>query len=187
MKYLLICNGYKSHISTKTIAFYIQYDIKLLFIPPYSLYLCQLLNISVFNLLKYAMTNEIDNIMWYGIPTIKKFKWLNTYRNAHLKAFTPLNIKSRSFNTGLIPFNRHCVIVHLPNTSSELNLSLLSLNKSTKLSSCPFINVAKTLLKLNSASLKVANATLIQKINTSNLDISTKQYIVYLASLSKNL
>lgn len=185
-KRLLICDGHGSHISTKTIAFCMQHDIELLLMPLYSSHLCQPLDVGVFNSLKHAITNEMDNIMRYGITTIKKFEWADTYRLARPKAFTKLNIMSGWSDTGLIPFNCRRVILRLLDASPSPKPSDLP-EQSTTLSSCPFANVPKTPSKLNSTSLRAANILLLDNVEASNLDTLTKQYVSHLTSLSENL
>jgi len=39
----------------------------------HSSHLCQLLDVGVFSPLKKYMAQELDEIMCYGIPTIRKF------------------------------------------------------------------------------------------------------------------
>lgn len=155
--------------------------------PPHSSHLCQPLDVGVFSSLKRAMTNEMDNIMRYGVSTIKKFEWLEAYRNARPQALTPSNIKSGFSGTGLIPFNRRRVIIRLPNASPEPNLSLPLPRESTELPSYLFTNVAETPSKLDSTSLRAANMLLLDNVKASNLDTPTKQYVSHLTSLSENL
>jgi len=186
-KHLLICDGYRSHISAKTIAFYIQHDIELLLIPPHSSHLYRPLDVGVFSLLKHAMTDEMDNVIWYGVSTIKKFEWLEAYRNACLQALIPSNIKFRFSNISLIPFNQHHIIICLSDASPEPDLSLPSSRESAKLLSYLFTNAIETPLKLDSTSLWAVDMLLLDNVKASNLNTLIKRYVSYLTSLSKNL
>jgi hypothetical protein len=186
-KHLLVCDGHGSHVGAKTIAFSMQHDIELVLMPPHSSHLCQPLDVSVFSSLKRAMTNEMDKIMRYGVPTIKKFEWADAYRIARPKAFTESNIKSGWSGTGLIPFNRRRVTLRLPDASPEGVASTSAYPEATDLSSCPFSNVPETPSKLESISLRSANMILLEKINATNLDTPTKRYVSRLTSLIENL
>lgn len=185
-KRLLVCDGHGNHISAQTIAFCMQHNIELLLMPPHSLHICQPLDVGVFSSLKQAMTNELDNIMRYGVSTIEKFEWADAYRLARPKAFTESNIKSGWSETGLIPFNRRRVIVGLhPEASPEPDDLLES--ESTELPSCPFSNIPETPSKLDSAALRIANRMLLDAINASDLGTPTKRYASFLTSLTEDL
>jgi hypothetical protein len=187
-KRLLVCDGHGSHVSATMIAFCIQHNIELLLMPPHSSHLCQPLDVGVFSSLKRAMTNEMDKIMRYGVPTIKKFEWADAYRLARPKAFSESNIKSGWSGTGLIPFNRRRVIGRLADTMSpEPDSTSSPPSSASEIPSCPFLSVPDTPSKLDSASLRVANTTLLQTMDASNLDTPTKRYISRLASLTENL
>jgi len=103
-KCLLICDGHGSHVSPRSIAFCMEHSIETVLLVPHSSHLCQPL--GIFSSLKRAMSNEMNAIMRYGVPNIKKFEWANSYRVARPKAFMVQNIKSGWSGTGLFPFNR---------------------------------------------------------------------------------
>ena len=180
---LLVCDGHGSHVGAETIAFCMKKNIQLLLMPPHSSHLCQPLDVGVFSALKRAMTSEMDRIMRFGIPTIKKFEWADAYRIARSKAITMSNIKSGWSGTGLIPLNRQRVTVRLQLPNSPRSTT----PEASTIPPCPFSAVPETPSKLNSTSLRAANTMLLEQINASNLNTPAKQYISRLGSLTENL
>ncbi len=158
-----------------------DHGIKITLLVPHSSHLCQPLDVGIFSSLKHAMSNEMDAIMRYGVPNIKKFEWANSYRIARPKAFTIQNIKSGWSGTGLFPFNRHRVLIRIPEIQPlfESSTSSETLN--------PFSNIPETPSKLDSNILRSANTALITSLNAGALDTPTKKYIPQLASIAENL
>ena len=59
---LLIMDGHLNHIIMNVIAFYMQNAIDLFIMPPHYSHLFQLLDISVFVLLKHTLNKKINTI-----------------------------------------------------------------------------------------------------------------------------
>ena len=160
------------------------HNIEILLMPPHSSHLCQPLDVGVFSSLKRAMSKEMDMIMRYGVPNIKKFEWLDSYRVARSNALTESNIKSGWSGTGLFPLNRRRVLVRLAESSPEPT-ERCSTPDTTNLSN-PFANMPETPSKMDSGLFRLAHQKLLENIEAGILDTPTKQYVPRLVSWFEN-
>jgi len=95
--------------------------------PPYSLYLVQLLNISCFLPLKKAYSRKIKQLMRINIIYISKLKFLYRFREALFTLIIEKNIQGGFARAGLMPYNPERVISKLDiriRTPTPLTLSL---------------------------------------------------------------
>jgi len=140
------------------------------------------------------MSDELDGIMRYGIPTIKKFEWANCYRVARPGAMTERNILS---GAGLFPFNpRKALRRHRSRPEAALT-SEVKLNPGSEVQtlgtiaatppSRHFGRVPATPSQLDPIVLRSANEALHSKIQESILDMPIREYIPKLVGLSEHL
>jgi len=152
--------------------------------PAHSSHLCQPLDVGVFSPLKKYMGQELDEIMRYGIPNIRKFEWADCYRLARPKALSETNIKSGFQATGLYPFNRRKVLVRMANFEES---DLDGVDSEPQINDAPqtpvparhpFFEVqATTPSSIDPALLHRANVALIANIEGGIFDTSTRAFI----------
>src|SRR5438309_12035329 len=85
---LLICDSHDSHITGGFIAYYMDYDIVLLILPPHSSHLTQPLDVLGFGPLKKCIATEITPLIQTGVSHIQKVEWLITYVQVRERAFS---------------------------------------------------------------------------------------------------
>lgn len=116
---MLISDGHGSHVTPEFIIHCMFHNIILLILPPHTLHLTQLLDVTVFSLLKQHMTAELRSIIQTEIARLQKAEWLSAYVQARKQAFCTLNILSAFSGTGLFPFNPDKVLGRIPSQPSE--------------------------------------------------------------------
>ena len=89
---LLVINGYKSHKSLDFQAIYKESKIITLYMPVYTLYLLQPLDIGCFLPLKRTYRTEINGFIRNYINYINKLPFLIAFRTAFNRAFIKANI-----------------------------------------------------------------------------------------------
>ena len=161
----------------------------------YSSHLIQPLNVDIFSPLKLRMSQELNEIMHFGVSNIKKFEWVNCYRIAKPNAMKESNILSAWNSAGLLSFNPQKVIRHLKSERAEAETEFMIAEhlvpKASASMSTPsplsnrFAHVLGTPSKLNSDALHIANEALIGNIQKRILNTPTKAYISKLVALSK--
>jgi DDE superfamily endonuclease len=182
----LVCDGHGSHVQLSVIQFCIDNKISLLMMPPHSSHLCQPLDVGVFSPLKAHMSTELDKILRYGILSLKKFEWANAYRHARQKAMTESNIKSSWRAAGLFPFNRHKVLIQMPDFNEadiESNHEIHNATPPPEIH--PFAQLPSTPSQVNSALLQQAGAALVTNIEAGIFDTPTRKVIPKLVAIAE--
>jgi hypothetical protein len=108
---LLVLDGHGSHVNPEFDRFCIDYQIVVLCIPAYSLYLLQPLDIGCFSALKQAYRRGVKQIMAGGVNYINKHEFLPLYRQARQTALHQNNIQAGFAATGLVPYSPNRVLV----------------------------------------------------------------------------
>jgi hypothetical protein len=93
-RYLLLIDGYSSHITSQYIAFCITHKIDLFCLPPHSSHLTQPLDLSVFGPLITAPTSEVDQIFRHSTSRLPRIEWVWAFIKARGRAFRPPSIRS---------------------------------------------------------------------------------------------
>ena len=89
---LLILDGYKSYYSTEFELYYQQNNIITLYMPLYSSYLLQLLDVSCFRLLKQAYSRQVEDLIRIYINYISKLEFLYSFYEAFFTSITERTI-----------------------------------------------------------------------------------------------
>ena len=120
---LLVLDSYRSYETLEFIQECFLHNIYLLFLPLYTLYVLQPLDLAVFSSLKTAYCKYVGfQSLLTDSTLIRKRNFLQCYYKARLDALTAYNIKSGQRAAGLWPVN-----------SAKLLLSRLLLENSNKL------------------------------------------------------
>ena len=69
-------DGYRSYITANVIVYYIENKIDLLVLLPYCSYVLQLLDISIFILLKRALAIKMDSVARLDPSYIVRIEWI---------------------------------------------------------------------------------------------------------------
>ena len=187
LKRLLVVDGHGSHVTAPFIRFCIDHNILILLMPPHSSHLCQPLDVGVFSPLKLRMSQQLDEIMRFGVPSIKKFEWANCYRTSRPIAMTESNILSAWSGAGLFPFNPQKVLHRLRSMPEPEPLPASTIVATPSPPSNRFNLVPATPSQLDPTVLRSANEALLSNIHAGILDTPTQAYIPKLVSLSENL
>jgi hypothetical protein len=108
---ILIFDRYRSYISNDFLDFCWQYCIRLYKLLVYTTYLLQLLDIAVFQALKYWFQVELYRKIFIGTDTIDKKDFFAIFRRFWDRVFNSSTIVYNSFlKTGLIPLNLQLVL-----------------------------------------------------------------------------
>jgi len=110
---LLILNSYSSYASAKFDQFCTENMIIPLYLPLYSLYLLQLLDIICFEPLKHAYGQGTQIYIQHSINYINKKDFIIIYQQVCLHALTGSNIYSRFATKGLILYKPEQVLDQL--------------------------------------------------------------------------
>ena len=102
---LLILNGHSSYIISEFNQYCLNYNIIPLYMPPYSSYLLQPLDISCFITLKRLYSRLIEDYIRLSIYYINKLDFITVYLTAYTEALTASNIYSGFAVIGLVLFN----------------------------------------------------------------------------------
>lgn len=113
---LLILNGYTTHGTREVIEFYDAYNILIFYILPYTIYLCQPLDVRVFQQYKHWYGKAVSRAYTTGCTDHGKMEFLNTIHSVRLLTFKPTTIISGWKAVGIIPFNPMVVIEQYPVT-----------------------------------------------------------------------
>jgi hypothetical protein len=109
----LILNCYESHYSTEFELYYRDNKIITLYIPIYSSYKCQLLDIGYFGLLKQVYSRLIEELIHIYINYITKLEFLYTFRKAFFTSITERNIQGSFIRASIILFDPERVLSKL--------------------------------------------------------------------------
>ena len=155
--------------------------------PPHSSHLCQPLDVGVFSPLKQYMSRELDEIIRYGIISVKKFEWADAYKKARPNAMSEANIKNAWCAAGLVPFNRRKVLVRMPGfVEADCDSDIEEINQEMLPPPVqPFTEVLEKLSKIDPAILQQVNKALISNIHAGILDTPTKKYIPKLVKFAE--
>jgi hypothetical protein len=91
-KRLLILDNHRSYTITEFTSFYMDYNIVLLWMPPYSSYMLQPLNVACFGPLKQAFSKQNQNLIRNYIFYINKSTFIDAFKAAYFQLITPQNI-----------------------------------------------------------------------------------------------
>ncbi|KAF5393164.1 hypothetical protein D9757_001173 [Collybiopsis confluens] len=119
---LLLVDGHKSHYTLEFLQYARDHNIRVLCYPSHSTHIYQGLDVVVFSPLKRAWSDTRDQYERSG-GRITKLTFLSVYAQAHLRAFTPANIKSAFEKTGIVPFNPDVIPEHAMAPSLETSTS----------------------------------------------------------------
>ena len=110
---LLILDGYKSYYSTNFELQYKENNIITLYMPLYSSYKLQPLDISCFCALKRSYNTEIEKLIYVYITYVSKEDFFPAFYNAFCTAITESNIRGGFRGLGLVLYNPDYIISQL--------------------------------------------------------------------------
>ncbi|KIM94820.1 hypothetical protein OIDMADRAFT_134593, partial [Oidiodendron maius Zn] len=112
--WLLILDRYKSYYIPDFKLYYKEKNIITLYIPAYSSYILQPLDIGCFSLLKKAYRKQIERLIYSSQTYIIKEDFFLAFCITFPKAMTISNIQGGFRGTGIILFNPEEVLEGLP-------------------------------------------------------------------------
>ena len=166
------------------IGYYMDNNIVIMILSPYSSHLTQSLEVAIFSPLKRHMTTKIESFIRMGVNRIQKMEWTMTFIEIHKETFTVKNIKGDFCDTGIHPF--------LP-TKILNRVSRSEISESRTPSSMPIITTPLTEAILTSSptdinAIYAANMALNQLIQSDKpLSTSTKKYASCVIQSSERL
>ncbi|KYG39767.1 hypothetical protein M433DRAFT_9989 [Acidomyces richmondensis BFW] len=112
-------DGHSSHITARFIAFCIEHSIELLILPPYTSYVLQPLDVSVFSPLKRALAAETDALSCLSPSRIQR---VDSWKATGLEPLSPITVLDKLHQ----PHRSGSSNPRTPGPSSSLDLSLLN-------------------------------------------------------------
>ncbi|KAF5378494.1 hypothetical protein D9615_007116 [Tricholomella constricta] len=116
---LLLVDGHNSHYTRGFLVYARAHRIYVVCYPSHSTHIYQGLDVVIFAVLKRYWSEERDKFERETKDKVSKTNFLRVYAAAHVRAFTPENIKAAFRKTGLIPFNRAVVTPEMMAPSLE--------------------------------------------------------------------
>ncbi|ENH70358.1 hypothetical protein FOC1_g10012284, partial [Fusarium oxysporum f. sp. cubense race 1] len=110
---LLILNDHESHYLADFERYYKENKIITLYMPAYTSYLLQPLDIKCFIVLKKAYSREIKHLVRYFITHISKTKFFSAFYTAFKATFTESNIQGGFRGARLTLLNLETIILKL--------------------------------------------------------------------------
>ena len=110
---MIILDRYESHLSIEFEEFYKEKNIIIFYLPPYSSYLTQLLDISYFSILKRSYSRELEAFIKTYINYITKIEFLIAFKTAYISIMTTENVQIDFRDTSLIPYNPQAILSKL--------------------------------------------------------------------------
>jgi hypothetical protein len=112
-KRLLILNNHRSHTTSEFRSFCKDNSIVLLWMPPHSSHLLQLLDVGCFSPLKTAFSKLNQDLIRNHVFHVTKVDFITTFKQAFLASFTQANVQAGFRGSGLHPFDPEAVLFHL--------------------------------------------------------------------------
>ncbi|KAF5377981.1 hypothetical protein D9615_006719 [Tricholomella constricta] len=116
---LLVVDGHNSHYTRGFLEHARTNKIRVLCYPSHSTHVYQGLDVVIFGVLKRYWSEERDKFERDTKTKVSKENFLRVYAAAHVRAFTPENIKAAFRKTGLVPFNPSAVTPEMMAPSRE--------------------------------------------------------------------
>ena len=102
---MLIFDGHVSHMNREFLSTCLDYMVLPVCLPPHTTHFSQPLDVSIFSPLKAAYSNILHRRTQAGEKGVWKGNFYKLYVEAQEIAFTPENIRSGFWNTGLVPLD----------------------------------------------------------------------------------
>ena len=102
---MLVLNSYKSYVNVKFEDYYKDNNIITIYLPLYSSYITQPLDIGYYNVLKKIYSIKIEYFIKARIIYITKPKFFLIFKAAFYRTFTKKNVLKGFRGARLIPFN----------------------------------------------------------------------------------
>jgi len=109
----LVLDSHGSHTTAEFDRYCAKNNIITLYMPLYSSYILQPLNVSCFAVLKKVYGQLVESYIRVGINYINKLNFLALYQQARVTILTQDNIKSSFIATRLVLFNPDRVLSEL--------------------------------------------------------------------------
>ena len=110
---MLMLDGHGSHQSVEFEAYYKDYKIVFICLPPHSSYITQPLDVGLFSPLKSAYGKEIDTFVRTHVNHITKVEFFLAFRAAYTACMTAKNIAGGLRGADLVPYNPQTVLSRL--------------------------------------------------------------------------
>jgi DDE superfamily endonuclease len=107
---MFINDGFATHESAELIEFCFETNIVLCRLPSHTSLKLQPLDVGIFGPLKTAYRDQVEQLYRGGAETVGKPHFTLLYSRAREVAFTQTNITSAWKKSGLVPFDRQCVL-----------------------------------------------------------------------------
>ena len=125
---LLLVDGHNSHYTVGFLKYACMHMIHVLCYPSHMTHIYQGLDVVIFSVLKWHLSDECDKWVCQHAGEINKTNFLELYRNVHLAALTSENVQAAFWKTGVWPFNPAVVtdetLAPSKPTSQQSNLSI---------------------------------------------------------------
>jgi len=102
---MLFFDGHVSHVNKEFLQTCIDYKVLPVCLPPHTTHFSQPLNVSIFSPLKTAYSDILHKRSQAGEKGVWKGNFYTLFAEAQKIAFTPENIRSGFWYTGLVPLN----------------------------------------------------------------------------------
>jgi len=171
-KWLLILDGYSSHLTAEFDTFCKKNAIVCLCMPAHASHLLQSLDVGVFSLLKYMYRKLLEKRMIADNNYINKEDFLSLYPPACAKVFTPDNICKGFAGAGLKPLDKEWVLAKI---IFQLYMPILSASVESSVSSA--FQTPQNLCQLDHKICSLQKSLSARKQKLSNSLISHIHYL----------
>jgi DDE superfamily endonuclease len=107
---ILLCDGYKSHLTREILEFCEHQQIHIFALPPHTSHILQPLNVVLFQPFKHFHAKAVDNVTRTGCSHFDKLEFLATITSIRKETFKRNSILSAFRECGLVPYNPQIVL-----------------------------------------------------------------------------
>ncbi len=107
---MIVLNGYKNYLLIQFKEFCKKKNIITFYLPTYSSYLIQPLDVGCFNVLKRSYSRQLKTFIKIYINHIIKTEFFIVFKTVHLAIITANNIQGDFRGVGLIPYNPQAIL-----------------------------------------------------------------------------
>ena len=122
---ILLCDGYKSHLTREILAFCVLKNIHIFALPPHTSHILQPLDVVLFQPYKHFHAKAVDHATRTGCGSFTKLEFLAAIQGIRNTTFKRNSILSSFRECGIVPYNPAIVLRKASEYQSPPSLDLL--------------------------------------------------------------
>jgi DDE superfamily endonuclease len=120
---ILLCDGYRSHLTREILQFCEDQQIHIFALPPHTSHILQPLDVVLFQPYKHFHAKAVDNATRTECSKFNKLKFLAALRDIRTATFKPHSILSAFRECGIAPYNPQIVLAKVQDYQAPPSLN----------------------------------------------------------------